>query len=205
MPPVTTPPDLLVLHGLRVVGFCGLERLAEATGLSHEDVESELIDLAVSGLVTRVPGPFGGWGPTEAGRAADAERVSAELDRAGARDLAADTHEAFEELNAEALDLCGAWQLRPLDGVVTANDHTDAAYDARVLEALADLELRTADVCAELALALPRFGRYRVRLARALERARAGELDQVADGTDSFHTVWSQLHEDLLATLGIPR
>ena len=205
MPPVTTPHDLLVLHGLRVVGFCDIERLTEATGLNHDEVESELIDLAVAGLVTRTPGPFGGWGPTEAGRISDAERVGAELDRTGARDLAVRTHKAFEELNPEALDLCGAWQLRPLDGVVTANDHTDPAYDARVLAAFADLERRRDDVCADLALALSRFGRYRVRLSEALERAHAGELDRVADATDSFHTVWSQLHEDLLATLGIPR
>lgn len=205
MTPVTTPHDLLVLHGLRVVGFCGVERLAEATGLDRDDVESELIDLAVAGLVTRTPGPFGGWGPTEEGRAADAERIGLELDRSGARDLAARTHRAFEELNPEALDLCGAWQLRPLDGVVTANDHTDPAYDARVLAAFVDLERRRADVCADLVLPLPRFGRYRLRSTGALERAHAGELDKVADATDSFHTVWSQLHEDLLATLGVPR
>lgn len=85
MPPVTTPHDLLVLHGLRVVGFCDIERLAEATGLNHDEVESELIDLAVAGLVTRTPGPFGGWGPSEAGRISDAERVGAELDLALAR------------------------------------------------------------------------------------------------------------------------
>jgi hypothetical protein len=27
----------------------------------------------------------------------------------------------------------------------------------------------------------------------------------VADSTESYHTVWFQLHEDLLATLGMPR
>ena len=53
--------------------------------------------------------------------------------------------------------------------------------------------------------ALPRFGRYRVRLTEALDRARGGALEHLTDTTTSYHNVWFQLHEDLLATLGIPR
>jgi hypothetical protein len=30
-------------------------------------------------------------------------------------------------------------------------------------------------------------------------------LEYVSDSTESYHAVWFQLHEDLLATLGIPR
>jgi hypothetical protein len=50
-----------------------------------------------------------------------------------------------------------------------------------------------------------RFRRYRVRLTDALASARSGALDDVTDSTASYHIVWFQLHEDLLATLGIPR
>jgi hypothetical protein len=50
-----------------------------------------------------------------------------------------------------------------------------------------------------------RFRRYRVRLTDALASARSGTLDDVTDSTASYHAVWFQLHEDLLATLGIPR
>ena len=50
-----------------------------------------------------------------------------------------------------------------------------------------------------------RFQRYRVRLTDALARARSGALEYVTDDLASYHTVWFQLHEDLLATLGIPR
>ena len=50
-----------------------------------------------------------------------------------------------------------------------------------------------------------RFERYRVRLTDALVRAEAGALEYIADSTASYHTVWFQLHEDLLVTLGIPR
>ncbi|TDQ53268.1 transcriptional regulator [Actinorugispora endophytica] len=197
--------DLPVLHTLRCGGYAGVARVAAATGLDEAAVESELIDLAVDGLVTRLAGPFGGWGLTDAGRAADAERVTRELDSAGARPVVAAAYGDFLVLNPELLDLCAAWQLRSLDGVAVANDHGDPAYDARVLDRFAGLHERAEAVCADLAAALPRFGRYRVRLAGALDRARGGELEYVADSTASYHTVWAELHEDLLATLGIPR
>lgn len=197
--------DLLVLHTLRCIGFASLARVAAVTGLGGSEVESELIDLAVAGLATHEAGDFGGWGLTVAGRAADAERIAAELDSAGARVAVADAYDRFLVLNPELLDLCAAWQMRSIDGVVTANDHTDPAYDARVLDRLADLDQRAAVVCADLSAALPRFGPYRLRLADALARARAGALDYVTSSLASYHQVWFQLHEDLLVTLGLPR
>ncbi|GAB2884495.1 transcriptional regulator [Streptomyces mayteni] len=194
-----------VLHALRCGGHAGVARVAATTGLGASDAESALIDLAVAGLVTYQAGPFGAWGLTEAGRVADAERTADALTRAGARAAVTAAYERFLVLNPELLDLCTAWQLRSVDGVLAVNDHGDAAYDARVLGRFADLDRRVAAVCAELAAALPRFARYRARLGEALDRAAAGELTYVADHTASYHTVWAELHEDLLATLGIPR
>ncbi|MBO2454181.1 transcriptional regulator [Actinomadura barringtoniae] len=193
--PYATGADLLVLHGLRCIGFASLDRVAEAAGLSADDAESELLDLAASGLVTHLRGDFGGWGLTEAGRAADAERIAAELDEAGARAAVAAAFEEFLVLNPELLDLCAAWQLRS----------ADPAYEARVLDRFADFDQRAGIVCAALAAQLLRFGRYRTRLTDALSRARSGALGYLTDEVGSYHTVWFQLHEDLLATLGIPR
>jgi hypothetical protein len=203
-PPHATSTDLLVLHTLRCIGFAGLARVAEATGLPEPDVESELIDLAVAGLVTHVAGDFGGWDLTEAGRAADAERIAGELETAGTRSTVAEAYAGFLPLNPELLDLCTAWQLRSVDGVATMNDHRDPAYDARVLDRLTDFDQRAEAVCADLS-AMLRFQRYRVRLGDALGRAKSGALEYVTDSTASYHAVWFQLHEDLLATLGIPR
>ena len=204
-PPHSTGPDLLVLHALRCIGFAGTARVAAATGLAEPEAESELIDLGVAGLVTHLSGAFGGWGLTEAGRAVDAERIAGELEEAGTRTTVAEAYDGFLGLNPELLDLCTAWQLRSVDGAALANDHSDPAYDARVLNRLTDLDRRAQAVLAELTAAMLRFRRYRVRLSDALGRARSGALEYVTDSTASYHTVWFQLHEDLLATLGIPR
>ena len=117
----------------------------------------------------------------------------------------AEAYTDFLPLNPELLDLCTAWQLRSVDGVATMNDHRDPAYDARVLDRLTDFDQRAEAVCADLSAAMLRFRRYRIRLSDALGRARSGALEYVTDSTASYHTVWFQLHEDLLATLGIPR
>ncbi|GAA3421790.1 transcriptional regulator [Streptosporangium vulgare] len=204
-PPYATSIDLLTLHTLRCIGFAGLPRVAQAIGLPESDVESELIDLAVAGLVTYASGDFGGWGLTEAGVAADAERISAELDAAGTRATVSRAYDGFLVLNPELLDLCTAWQLRSVDGVAVPNDHTDSAYDSRLLARFADLDQRADGACADLFASMLRFRRYRTRLTTALTRAGSGALDYVSDDLESYHTVWFQLHEDLLVTLGIPR
>ncbi|KAK1183919.1 transcriptional regulator [Streptomyces sp. NBS 14/10] len=203
---MSTDAKLLVLHALRCAGAASPTRLHGVTGLDESDIESELIDLGAEGLVTRISG--GGmpcWLLTDAGRAADAERITDELTSANARGAVEAAFDRFLVLNPELLDLCAAWQLRTVDGIVNANDHSDPAYDSRVLDRFADLDRRAAPVCAELSAALPRFGRYRDRLAGALGRAASGALEYVTDSTASYHTVWAELHEDLLATLGMRR
>ena len=61
-------------------------------------------------------------------------------------------------------------------------------------------------ICDDLAGCLARYGHYGPRLQNALDRVRAGELDWFTKPmVASYHTVWFELHEDLLATLGIER
>lgn len=53
---------------------------------------------------------------------------------------------------------------------------------------------------------LTRFRGYDARFAAALARARAGESAWVdRSDVDSCHRVWFELHEDLIATLGLDR
>ncbi|HEY8339987.1 MAG TPA: hypothetical protein VIK95_08975 [Egibacteraceae bacterium] len=202
-----TPPDLLVLHALRCTGVTTAERLAGIVGdLGSVDVEGELLTLAAQGLVAHHRGELGGaWGLTEAGKAADAERIAAELLDADARDDVDAAYEGFLRLNRPLLDACSAWQLRRTGTAVELNDHADPVYDDTVLERLGRLDAQVQPVCARLSARLQRFSHYGPRLATALERARSGERDQVTDSLDSYHAVWFQLHEDLLVTLGLSR
>lgn len=169
------------------------------------DVEDLLLTLATRGLVARAAGAFGGWGLTDDGRQVDAERIAAELDRAAARSDVDAAYRGFLGLNRDVLDICAAWQIRSVDGAMALNDHTDQAYDAEVLARLTATDGRAQPICTGLAGRLRRFSHYGPRLATALQRARQGEQDLVTDSLESYHTVWFQLHEDLLVTLGLPR
>lgn len=203
--PGETPDDLLVLHAVRCVGSAEVGRLADAAGLSESETESQLIDLAVEGLVAFRTGAFSGWGLTDAGRAVVAERIAEEVRSTGTRPVIASAYEAFLVLNPVLLELCTAWQTRMLGEGMVMNDHADAAYDAAVLARFIDLDRRVEIVLEPLTAAVGRFGRYRARFTEALARASAGAREELADSTSSYHVVWFQLHEDLLATLGLPR
>ena len=53
---------------------------------------------------------------------------------------------------------------------------------------------------------LLRFETYRRRLTAALARVRRGDREWFTSPTlDSYHTVWFELHEDLLVALGLTR
>jgi pyruvate,orthophosphate dikinase len=86
------------------------------------------------------------------------------------------------------------------------NDHLDATYDATVVARLSALHDRVSPVLEDLAAALPRFAPYRVRLEHAVRQVRAGQGEWFTKPTlDSFHTVWFELHEDLLGLMGLTR
>jgi hypothetical protein len=105
------------------------------------------------------------------------------------------------------LDACSRWQVKEVAGRLVRNDHADPAYDEKVLNDLDDaLADGAVPLFGRLPEALARFGRYHPLLTAALDRARAGDGDYVTKPVlASFHTVWFELHEDLLATLGLDR
>lgn len=203
-----SPPDLLTLHAVRVAGMPDAATVAVRTGLDRVVVGDLLLDDEARGWVQRVEfGDLAGWSLTESGRTEDESRLAAELDRTGSRDAVAAAHDTFIRLNARFLETVTRWQVRPQPwDRLAANDHSDPRWDGRVLDDLAALGHRLARVCGLLTDVLDRFAGYDERHAAALARAEAGAhvwVDGV--GVDSCHTVWIQLHEDLLATLGLER
>ncbi len=199
----SSAPGTVVLHGLRLKGFAETDVLAETTGLDDVTVVQALESFATDGLVTRKQGvDVSGWVLTPQGRADHEKRLADELDTTGVRAEIEALYQRFGDLNPGLLQVCTDWQLH--DGVL--NDHTDGAYDAEVVARLSDLHERAVPVVAALAEALDRFAGYLPRLQWAVDHVRCGEgawFDKPL--TDSYHTVWFELHEDLLATLGLER
>lgn len=200
-----SPTDFRLLHVLRCIGASSIAHLANRTGLSVSEAESQLIDFGVARLVTKSSGPFGAWSITDRGRRVDEEFVTAEVVVSGCRPAIEAAFGRFLELNPLVLQTCTAWQLRPLGGSTQINDHTDPGYDKRILRQLVALERRGQEVCNDLSVSLDRFADYGPRLSHAVNRALSGYGVFVAEDLDSFHSLWFQLHEDLLVTLGHPR
>jgi hypothetical protein len=203
---VTSDARLLVLHGLRLKGFALADVVAETTDLAEEDVRPILDALQAEGLVLYREGRLTGFALTPDGRREHEHLLTAELEASGHREDVTSAYKRFLELNQELLATCTRWQLREVDGASVVNDHTDAAHDAAVVRDLAALHECVEPVVTELAEQFERYSRYGPRLAEALERVQAGEGDYFTKPIiPSYHTVWFELHEDLLATLGIER
>src|SRR5689334_6766118 len=135
-------PDLLVLHGLRLKSFAPAEVVAELTGVPIEGVVARLEAFRDKEWSRYREGVLTGWMLTAAGRI-EAERMLAdELDAVGARADIDAAYRRFLLLNQPLLQVCTDWQLRPLPGVdePVMNDHSDAAYDTEVVEALRTLD-----------------------------------------------------------------
>jgi hypothetical protein len=200
--------DLLVLHAVRLAGMADNRAVARRFFLDQASTDEALLDEQASGWVTWSEfAGTGGWSLPERGRAENERRLAAELDEVGGGALVREVYQAFLPLNGRLQRACTNWQVRPsVDDPLAQNDHSDPAWDELVLGELAALDHRLRPLVDELASALDRFGGYDVRFSTALDRVQAGDRSGVdGSGADSCHSVWFELHEDLIATLGLQR
>lgn len=198
-------PAFFVLHGLRCLGSAEDQRLARALGMHRGKVTEILTRLGSRGLVEHDPASFRGWNLTPRGRAIEHELTTSEVEESGVRDRLYHCYRSFMRLNTALLDVGHDWETRPVGDTRMLNSHRDAKYDEEVLSRLVGIHMGTKWVYVELAGLLERFGVYEPRFSFALERALAGDTSYVTSSVDSYQSVWLQLHEDLLATLGISK
>ncbi|WP_354699667.1 hypothetical protein DSM112329_05388 [Paraconexibacter sp. AEG42_29] len=187
-----------VMQALRLKGMGTPDVLAAATGLDEGAVTAALTELLAADDVAERNGRFR---VTREGRdrldVALAEEREA-VDRAAVTAL----YEEFTPLNSGFKELVHRWQLR--DG--QPNDHADAAYDAGVLADLDALHDRFEPLLGRVAGIVPRLSPYPGRFHAALTRVRAGESEWfLRPMIDSYHTVWFELHEDLIGLAGLTR
>ena len=207
-PPAESAPELLVLHAVRLKGMADDAEVAARFGLEPALAAELLLDFQAMGRLSRFEfAGTAGWALTDAGRAANERQLAEELALTDSVSTVREAYAAFLPHNDRLLRACTDWQLRPTPAdPLAANEHTDPAWDQRVFRALSGLseELRT--LSGALAGRLVRFQGYHERFRTALSRAEQGDHSWVArPRVDSCHTVWMELHEDLVATLGIQR
>jgi hypothetical protein len=200
--PASSDPGFLVLHALRLKGFADTPVVAALTRLDEAEAAKHLEAASNDGQATRRDGRISGWALTPDGRARHAVLIQEELETSGTKGAIEDGYRRFLEFNNELLSVCTDWQLR--DG--SLNDHTDTAYDETIIGRLEYVDEQVQPVTSDLGGALERFGQYGSRFTLALDKVKKGERDWFAKPMiDSYHTIWFELHEDLLATLGIER
>lgn len=179
---------LVVLHALRLKGMADAAEIARAGGAAPAAVEAELADLLAHAMV-RFLDKRGSWSLTPEGRAEHARLLRVDLDGAGCVAVVESSYRRILGVNVELL------------ATITALQQGEPA-----IERLRAVHHEALGATAELAVELERMRSYGPRLAAALQRVEAGEREWVARPLmDSYHTVWHELHEDLLLTLGIER
>ncbi|WP_433012740.1 transcriptional regulator [Kribbella sp. CA-294648] len=201
-------PELLTLHAVRISGFADTSVIARRFGLDPAETVETLRDAEAYGWVSYSAfAGLEGWSLTESGRKENERQLAVELAATGREDDVAEIHRDFLPLNGRLQRACTDWQLRSVPGDrLAANDHADPAWDGRILDELSAIGQALGPLTARLDGILARFAGYHSRFSTALDRARAGDNGWVdRSDVDSCHRVWFELHEDLIATLGLVR
>jgi hypothetical protein len=193
----------LALHGVAIKKHAPAGAVAEAVGLAPARADALLAEAAAGGRLVEAQGAYA---LTPAGRMILDSQYSRYYDelREDAAFVAA--YERFERVNVELKQVITDWQTMDVGGQKVRNDHSNKDYDAEVLDRLGEVHERFEPILAQIIRGLPRLTVYRHKLERALEDAEAGKLQWVSDAKlESYHTVWFEMHEDLLRVLGRQR
>jgi Phosphoenolpyruvate synthase/pyruvate phosphate dikinase len=191
-----------VLSTLAIKGYVTPDGLAEALFATSDEIGSLLDSLIADGLVE---GAADSFRLAVDGKDVASQILAEDRDRWGT-DRAARALDSFLTLDHRMKETVNAWQMRDVEGSQTFNDHADPAYDALVL---AQLEALHGDALAWLSLIVASVARYKfyiVRLDRAARLAAEGDPRYVASPrVDSYHSIWFELHEDLILLSGRTR
>jgi hypothetical protein len=195
--------DELALHGLAVKKAGDAAAVARIMDLPADEIAAALDRAAAAGDVLGARGMFM---LTPQGRSGLESRAAQTWAQWRAEEPFAAAYDRFEVINREILDLFTRWQQVDVGGQTVPNDHSDAGYDDKLIDELGALHERAARVLGRFTASMPRFGAYERRLDEAYDRVLGGDADYFTGvRVDSYHTVWFEMHEDLLRILGRTR
>ena len=192
--------ELAVLQAVRLKGRVTAADLAATLDEDLGDITTAVEQLTASGLLVedttlRI---------SRGGRARLVTLLAEERKGVDSAAIAAAYHD-FRAVNADFKALVTHWQLKGGPGG-TPNTHDDAEYDAAVLARLDDVHARVIPIIEAAATQLPRLNAYSAKLLVALGKVKAGETAWLTRPLiDSYHTVWFELHEELIGALGMTR
>jgi hypothetical protein len=193
----------LVFHGLAVKRHAAPPAVASLMGIDVPTVQSVLAEAVAGGRAIEARG---GYALTPLARLALEGRYSYHFAHLRQDPRFVPAYESFERVNRTLKQVITDWQTIEVAGERVANDHTDAAHDEAVVDRLAAVHEQVENVLRALAGPLPRMRIYEQKLLAALEAAEDGDRDWVSDvRRESYHTVWFELHEDLLRIMGRAR
>ena len=188
-------PELLSLHGVRLLGFAPTEAVAARVDLDPLDTGALLHRAAERQWVTWSTFlEMSGWSLSTAGRTEGERLLDAELEATGAREVVEAAHHSVLPLHAVVTGALTTVQLA-----------ASPSLDEETRDVLLGVAGSLRELEDSLTAVLPRFGGYRGRFLTALFRADDDPAWLAGTSVDSCHRVWFELHEDLVATLGITR
>lgn len=189
-----------IMHAVAIRKHGDAKAIAGLAGLAVTTVESVLVGAVAGGRVVEIDGKYMLTPCGQMMLAGEYSRFNDGL-RANADFITA--YQRFEVINKDLKQLITDWQTMEVGGKRVGNDHSNQDYDQRVIGRLGDLHERFESILNKLCAGEPRLQVYSDKLGVALEKAEHGELAWVSDAKlDSYHTVWFELHEDLLRILG---
>ncbi|MEE4108288.1 MAG: hypothetical protein V2I24_03005 [Halieaceae bacterium] len=193
----------LVMHGIAVKKYATVDDICSLTGLEVDAVSALAAEAVTKGRASEANGKYL---LTPIGQVTLKSAYSKAY-RALRKDpdfIAA--YEDFERINNDLKQAITDWQTIEIGGQTVTNDHSDKDYDASVIDRIGDIHERVDVVLERLGGKEERLHRYREKLLSALEKAEDGDIAWVSDATiESYHTVWFELHEDLLRVMGRER
>jgi hypothetical protein len=190
--------ELNVLQAVRLKGRVSPADLAATVDEDPATVATTIEDLTESGLLVEGKATLK---LSPDGRTRLTELLTTERKGIDTAALAA-AYDDFRSVNADFKVLVSDWQLK--DGERNAHDVAD--YDTAVLGRLDGVHERVVPIVAAAAAEIPRLSAYSDKLARALSCIKAGDTVWLTRPIiDSYHTVWFELHEELILAAGLTR
>lgn len=191
--------ELTILRLVAIKGRVSPGAAAGSLGADPVEIGQQLDEFVARELFKTTPT---GYRITPVGRERCTELVVAEHHRADAAAVG-EIYRLFTDHNGELKAIITDWQMVRPD---QPNDHTDAAYDRAVLDRLLALHEQVVPLLEQIVSVAPRLGHYRARLVAAADAVASGDHSFVSKPIlDSYHTVWFELHEDLIGLAGLTR